>query len=39
MVPRLNAARAWLTRNGLLVTAVVMLLIGVVIAAAGVANL
>jgi Sap-like sulfolipid-1-addressing protein len=39
MEPRLNAAREWLTRNGLLITAVVMILIGVVVAVIGVANL
>jgi amino acid transporter len=39
MEPRLNAARQWLTRNGLLITAVVMMLIGVVIAGAGLGNL
>jgi Sap, sulfolipid-1-addressing protein len=39
MEPRLNAARRWLTDNGLLITAVVMILIGVVIAGAGLGNL
>jgi Sap, sulfolipid-1-addressing protein len=39
MEPRLNSARGWLTENGLLITAVVMVLIGVVIAGAGIANL
>ena len=39
MESRLNAARRWLTDNGLLITAVVMILIGVVIAGAGLGNL
>jgi hypothetical protein len=39
MEPHLNAARAWLTRNGLLITAMVMIVIGVVIAGAGIGNL
>ncbi len=39
MEPRLNAARTWLTENGLLITAVVMILIGTVIAGAGLGNL
>ena len=39
MEPPLNAARRWLTDNGLLITAVVMMLIGVVIAGVGIANL
>lgn len=39
MEPRLNAARQWLTDNGLLITAVVMILIGVVIAGVGLGNL
>lgn len=39
MEPRLNAARAWLTKNGLLITAVVMMLVGVVVAGFGFGNL
>jgi hypothetical protein len=39
MEPRLNAARGWLMANGLLITALVMIVIGVVIAGAGIGNL
>jgi amino acid transporter len=39
MEPRLNAARQWLTDNGILVTAAVMILIGGVITGIGIANL
>jgi hypothetical protein len=38
MERRLDTARAWLLRNGVLLTALAMIAIGVVITYAGVAN-
>jgi hypothetical protein len=35
MEPRIDAARAWLVRNGLLLTALVMVVVGAFLAVAG----
>jgi Na+/melibiose symporter-like transporter len=39
MEPRLNSARQWMTANGLLITSVIMIMIGAVVAGAGFGNL